>query len=413
MIRRMLGVIAVTGVALALALIPNGVASANVPGEVSAIWNNGTVNLGVDHVYDFSYAAGPYDGLLAPGQRTDDKWAWGRAEAFYLAAGECATVATRPINNSSAPWSYFGKIGPFGGAVSQATTDGYLWQVKRYLLGSCPGSVSNFTAGPEQDSASSAPTPLTPEQTANLAKRVPRDQIPAPHLTAEIRPYGAELYTRTEADGTTNSNFCSTAYNALSASGGQYVLSAGHCTRDVDPLTGKFFYPKDTANLIGDNGSRFRFDSGGDFAAIRANRVTGTLVRKIRQPANGRVDTMNNAGNPVLGNDAALLGGNSRQVYKGFFSFTNECLHWDADGVHPAADVCNLALIQAPRAAPTGTSPDGCVIGGDSGSPSETGLVFNGVLHASAIDATHCFMWVTQAANAMTAFGLHSAPATG
>lgn len=118
-------------------------ASANVPGEVSAIWNNSAsaLNLGVDHILDGSYAAGQYDGLLAPGQRTDNKWAWGRAEGFFMSEpGYCYSIATQPINNSSAPWNFFGVLGPYSTGFSQPTTDGYLWQVKRWQVGNTNGA---------------------------------------------------------------------------------------------------------------------------------------------------------------------------------------------------------------------------------------------------------------------------------
>jgi hypothetical protein len=121
----------------------SGTASANVPGEVSAIWNNSSraLNLGVDHVFDGHYAAGYYDGLLAPGERTDNKWAWGRAEAFFMSSpGYCYSVSSRDINNSSDPWKFDGVYGPYGSGIAFQTPEGYLWQVKRWQVGDSQGA---------------------------------------------------------------------------------------------------------------------------------------------------------------------------------------------------------------------------------------------------------------------------------
>jgi hypothetical protein len=131
-VRRFLVIL--TAVAAALGL-SQGVASA---GSVSVIWNNSTggLGLGVDHIQEGVYAAGPYDGYLPNGARTDVQWGWGRAEAFYLATGECASVATRPIDDPSAPWKFFEVVGPFHTGFTWPTPDGFIWQVKRYLAGS-------------------------------------------------------------------------------------------------------------------------------------------------------------------------------------------------------------------------------------------------------------------------------------
>jgi hypothetical protein len=240
-----------------------------------------------------------------------------------------------------------------------------------------------------------APNTTASQRAANLARAVPLSQIPRPHTEAEARPYGAELYT-------TDANLlCTTAYNALSTDGRQFVLTAGHCTLPSSASTGQFFYPASTTGLIGDTGARSRRDSGGDFAAIRANRVVGTLVRKLRQPANGRIDTMTNADDPVLGQNVALYAGNSRKVIKGFVSQVDATVTW-SDGVVTG----NNYVVQVDLAT------EGCSMGGDSGSPVAAGLVIVGVHDGSSQDATNCFLFGTQIATAMTAFGLHSAPAS-
>jgi hypothetical protein len=147
MIRRIVAGIMTAGAALALVLVgPTGAAtpaSANVPGEVSAVWNNSSraLNLGAIHIYDGSYGNGYYDGLLAPGERTDNKWAWGRAEAFFMSEpGYCYSVATQPINNPGAAWKFFGVLGPYSSGFAQQTPEGYLWQVKRWQVGDVQGA---------------------------------------------------------------------------------------------------------------------------------------------------------------------------------------------------------------------------------------------------------------------------------
>jgi hypothetical protein len=294
------------------------------------------------------------------------------------------------------------------------------------------GFMTSASAGPEpMPSPKSNPSSTdqteaqtrTAQESALLATAVPLDQIPAPKLLSEARPYGGERFGIETNRTTGETSFCSVGYNGVSlATGAQYVLTAGHCGRLTDAATGRFFYPVcaalfncpvNAAELIGDTGSRWRFDTGGDFAAVRANVYTSlgkTLVRKLRQPANGRIDTVAHAADPVLAQTASVYAGNSQQVYTGFYSFVDQTVTF-SDGTVAG----NMAIIQAPRSAPTTRSPDGCAVGGDSGSStasaSSGGLLANGILSASSIDATHCFLFVTQLASAMQLWGLGSAPA--
>lgn len=278
-----------------------------------------------------------------------------------------------------------------------------------------PGQLPEVTA--------SANTTLE-EAKANITRRVSDGELAkvTPKLLAESRPYAGErvgIEKQPNPGGPTI--FCTMGYAGVSSTGGQYLLTAGHCGRETSSVTGRFFYPVCTAqfncpipasSLIGDTGSRWAFDATvGDFAAVRANSYTSagkTLVRKFRQPENGRIDTMNSAGNPALGQNVAVYAGNSEKVIKGFIGWTNQCADYAATPEFPAVHSCNQAIIQSDLAT------EGCAIGGDSGSGVAAGLFAVGIVSASGSDSSgHCFTWITQLANAMNSWGLHSAPASG
>jgi hypothetical protein len=154
-LRRALAALAATAALVALAAFSGGTAAAApaptaAPADAAGIswylWNNGTTNVGAIHVVDSSYAAGPYDGLLAPGERTDVKWGWGQAQAIWLAwpayPGECASIA-RKVHGTST-WVYWGMLSPIayghGEQVVLPYKDSagrsYDIQAKRYLYDS-------------------------------------------------------------------------------------------------------------------------------------------------------------------------------------------------------------------------------------------------------------------------------------
>jgi hypothetical protein len=266
-----------------------------------------------------------------------------------------------------------------------------------------PTAAARLTTA-EQDFGS-APTSAA-ERAANLARAVPRSRFPTPRPLAEARPYGSEKISSRNADGSVGPS-CSAAYAARSlATGAQYVLTAGHCSPLGGASDGQFFYPADTSRLIGNTGARSVWGTDGDFGVIRANSITaagGTLVRKTRQPENGRIDTMLHAGDPVLGDNVALLAGSSGQVIKGFFSEVDQCINFIGQVI-----VCNMAVIQVPVAT------EGCAVPGDSGSPAVVaGPIIVGILSGATSNGTTCLLFVDQIATSMSRWGLGSAPASG